>query len=247
MLLCGKLPCPRASSESCQYVNNSCVWVVLPCRWTSIQTESRHYSLYRLLDFQEFVTTIPWEVSANFVAAFFNLRFLWILHLFELGEIYNWNPFCYELNFHYSSLSPAHLEQGRYPRTSFSSFQPHTNDHLWGSCNKKWFWPVGPGPRIEGKKTSQENVEDAEAEVSYSTDSSSLYPDLKDYHHSKPDRCTASKKNHVEQNFFIASSYEKGRSIWAMLLSSFFLQFQHNKNAFTFDRWRRGPNSGYGM
>ena len=40
------------------------------------------------------------------------------------SSAYNSIPFCYELNFHYSSLSPARLEQGRYPRMSFSSFPP---------------------------------------------------------------------------------------------------------------------------
>ena len=50
------------------------------------------------------------------------------------------------------------------------------------------------------------------SEVSSSKDSSSIYPDFKDYHQRKPDGCLASKKNHIEQNFFIARRRKKGRS-----------------------------------
>ena len=42
------------------------------------------------------------------------------------------------------------------------------------------------------------------------SDKTSTYPDFKEYHQCKPDVCMASKKNHIEQNFYITNRVERG-------------------------------------
>ena len=134
-------------------------------------------------------------------------------------------------------------------------FNPHSGKFLsvWQSSRG---WPT-PGRPEQKKKSSIAELfvqEQHAADTSIGSPASvttSSYPDFTSYHQQVPDHCLPSKKNHIEQNYFITnqSKQEQNSGVECNLciLSSIIFWFWFDQNARTFDWRRRGSNSSCSM
>ena len=173
-----------------------------------------------------------------------------LLHMSQQSSTNGWQNL---LSLHVDNNSLPTLTRGRRRRQepspslplSPASFTPHQRPHTHTLAYASPFLSTltiapSPWPTLllwinEFSINQRENVDenDTEAsEVSDSTDSCSLHPDKKDYHHSKPDGCSlfsVKEKSHWAKPLYYQQIWKGTKQFGQCYTSilSFFLQFQH--------------------